>query len=55
MPQPTREGKPVPQVKFRYRADNEWKEITSDQLFKGRTVAVFSLQRWWCWLCRWIV
>ena len=43
MPQPTREGKPVPQVKFRYRADNEWKEITSDELFKGRTVAVFSL------------
>ena len=43
MPQPTREGQPVPQVKFRYRADNEWKEITSDALFKGRTVAVFSL------------
>ena len=43
MPQPTREGQPVPQVKFRYRADNEWKETTSDALFKGRTVAVFSL------------
>ena len=43
MPEATREGQPVPQVKFRYRANNEWKEITSDQLFKGRTVAVFSL------------
>jgi glutaredoxin-like protein len=43
MPQPSREGQPVPQVKFRYRENNEWKEITSDQLFKGRTVAVFSL------------
>src|SRR3954467_2680644 len=43
MPQPTREGQSVPQVKFRYRANNEWKEITSDELFKGRTVAVFSL------------
>ncbi|MEJ7929319.1 glutathione peroxidase [Ramlibacter sp. AN1015] len=43
MPQPTREGQPVPHVKFRYRADDDWKEITSDTLFKGRTVAVFSL------------
>jgi glutaredoxin-like protein len=43
MPQPTREGQPVPQVTFRYRADNEWKEITSQKLFGGRTVAVFSL------------
>lgn len=43
MPQPTREGQPVPQVRFRYRADDEWKEITSDALFQGRTVAVFSL------------
>lgn len=43
MPQPSREGQPVPQVKFRYREDDDWKEITSDALFKGRTVAVFSL------------
>jgi peroxiredoxin len=43
MPQPSREGRPVPQVKFRYRADNDWREITSDAIFKGRTVAVFSL------------
>jgi len=43
MPQPTREGQPVPQVNFRYRADDEWREISSDALFKGRTVAVFAL------------
>ena len=44
MTQPTsREGSPVPNVKFRYRESGEWKEIDTDQLFKGRTVAVFSL------------
>ena len=43
MPQPIREGQPVPQVNFRYRAKDEWQEISSDALFKGRTVAVFSL------------
>jgi len=44
MTQPTsREGSPVPNVKFRYRENGEWKEIDTDQLFKGRTVAVFSL------------
>ena len=42
MPHPTREGQPVPQVTFRYRENDGWKDITSDQLFKGRTVA-FSL------------
>lgn len=44
MTQPlSREGQPVPQVRFRYRADGDWKETDTDQLFKGRTVAVFSL------------
>jgi glutaredoxin-like protein len=43
MPQPTREGQPVPQATFRYRDKGEWQQITSDELFKGRTVAVFSL------------
>jgi glutaredoxin-like protein len=43
MPQPTRQGQPVPQVTFRYRDNGEWKQITSDELFKGSTVAVFSL------------
>jgi glutaredoxin-like protein len=44
MPQPaSREGQRVPQVAFRYREDGEWKQTDSDTLFKGRTVAVFSL------------
>jgi glutaredoxin-like protein len=44
MPEPaSREGRPVPKVKFRYRENGEWKEIDTDKLFKGRTVAVFSL------------
>ena len=43
MPQPQIEGKAVPQVTFRYRDNGEWKETSTDKLFKGRTVAVFSL------------
>ncbi|WP_440109543.1 glutathione peroxidase [Acidovorax sp. BL-A-41-H1] len=44
MTQPaSREGQPVPQVRFRYRADGDWKETSTEALFKGRTVAVFSL------------
>ncbi len=38
-----REGKRVPQVTFRIRRDGEWHDVTSDDLFKGRTVVVFSL------------
>jgi glutaredoxin-like protein len=38
-----REGQRVPQVTFRTRAGNEWKNVTTDELFKGRTVVVFSL------------
>jgi len=37
------EGKRVPQVTFRTRKDGQWKDVTSDQVFKGRTVVVFSL------------
>lgn len=44
MTQPlSREGQPVPQVRFRYRANGNWKETDTAELFKGRTVAVFSL------------
>jgi glutaredoxin-like protein len=44
MPPPeVREGQPVPYVKFRYRELGEWKETDSEKLFRGRTVAVFSL------------
>lgn len=39
----SREGQPVPDVAFRYRQDGEWKDTDSAQLFKGKTVAVFSL------------
>ncbi|HST01687.1 MAG TPA: peroxiredoxin, partial [Usitatibacter sp.] len=40
---PNSEGKRVPQVTFRTRQDGQWKDVTSDQVFKGRTVVVFSL------------
>jgi glutaredoxin-like protein len=38
-----RNGKPVPQVTFRTRQDHEWVNLSSDDVFKGKTVIVFSL------------
>ena len=38
-----REGRRVPDVTFRVRRDNEWKNVTTDELFAGKTVVVFSL------------
>lgn len=38
-----REGKAVPQVVFPVRQNHEWVSITTDDLFKGKRVAVFSL------------
>jgi len=38
-----REGQKVPQVTFRTRSGNDWKNVTSDEVFKGKTVVVFSL------------
>jgi peroxiredoxin len=38
-----REGQLVPQVDFRLRQDGEWKTVSSDELFAGRNVVVFSL------------
>ncbi|WP_341676127.1 glutathione peroxidase [Niveibacterium sp. SC-1] len=38
-----REGQRIPQVTFRVRENNEWKSITSDQLFAGKTIVLFSL------------
>ena len=38
-----KEGQKVPSVTFKLRKDNDWAEITSDELFSGRTVVVFSL------------
>jgi glutaredoxin-like protein len=39
-----REGQRVPQATFRTRTESgDWKTITTDDLFKGKTVVVFSL------------
>ena len=40
---PNSEGKRVPQVKFRTRDNGQWKDVTTSDLFKGKTVVVFSL------------
>jgi len=37
------EGKAVPNVTFKARPDDAWRDITTDDLFKGRTVVLFSL------------
>jgi len=37
------EGKRVPNVIFKTRANHQWRDVTTDDLFKGRTVVVFSL------------
>ncbi|MGO4411332.1 peroxiredoxin [Cupriavidus sp. OV038] len=39
----SREGQRVPQVTFRVRENNEWKNVTTAELFDGKTVVVFSL------------
>ncbi|WP_017315951.1 glutathione peroxidase [Mastigocladopsis repens] len=38
-----REGQRVPNITFRLRQDNQWVNVTSDDLFAGKTVIVFSL------------
>ncbi|MFV2032067.1 MAG: glutathione peroxidase [Gammaproteobacteria bacterium] len=38
-----REGQQIPQVVFRTRRDHEWVDVGSDEIFKGKTVVVFSL------------
>jgi glutaredoxin-like protein len=37
------EGHAVPQVTFKARLDNDWRDLSTDALFKGKTVVVFSL------------
>ena len=37
------QGQPVPEVAFKTRFGNEWRELTTAELFKGKTVVVFSL------------
>jgi len=38
-----REGQRVPDVTFPVREGNAWKKLTTDELFKDKTVVVFSL------------
>jgi glutaredoxin-like protein len=38
-----KEGNRVPQVTFKTRDNNEWKDVTTDDIFKHKTVIVFSL------------
>ena len=38
-----REGQRVPDVTFRIRRNNEWANVSTADLFAGKTVAVFSL------------
>lgn len=38
-----REGERVPEVTFRTREGDAWKDVTTDDLFKGKTVVVFAL------------
>jgi len=38
-----REGQKVPQVTFHTRRNHEWVDVSSDEIFKGKTVVVFSL------------
>jgi glutaredoxin-like protein len=38
-----REGQQIPNVVFKTRANGEFVDVSSDQIFKGRTVVVFSL------------
>ena len=37
------EGKRVPNVTFKTRTSDQWKDVTTDDVFKSRTVVVFSL------------
>ncbi len=39
----SKEGQPVPQVTFHTRQDHDWVDMSSDEIFKDKTVVVFSL------------
>ncbi len=43
MPLENQEGKNVPQVTFHTRQGDKWVDVTTDELFKNKTVIVFSL------------
>ncbi|RUR86977.1 glutathione peroxidase [Chlorogloeopsis fritschii PCC 9212] len=40
---PNHEGQKVPNVTFRVRQNDQWVNVTTDELFKGKTVIVFAL------------
>lgn len=40
---PSREGQSVPDVTFRLRRNGDWATVTTDDLFAGKNVVVFSL------------
>ncbi|EIJ35597.1 glutathione peroxidase [Thiothrix nivea] len=40
---PNKEGQKVPSVTFRTRQNHDWVDVSSDSLFAGKTVIVFSL------------
>ena len=40
---PSREGQHVPNVTFPIRVDGAWEKVSSDTLFKGKTVVLFAL------------
>lgn len=39
----SKEGQPVPKVTFRTRRGDRWVDLTTDEIFKGKTVVVFAL------------
>lgn len=39
----SKEGQTIPQVTFPVRQGDDWQQWTTDELFKGKTVVVFSL------------
>jgi glutaredoxin-like protein len=40
---PNSEGKRIPKVTFRTRQAGQWKDVTTDEIFNGKTVVVFAL------------
>ena len=36
-------GQPIPEVTFRARANNDWLDVSTQELFKNKTVVVFAL------------
>ncbi|MFH4354309.1 MAG: glutathione peroxidase [Neisseriaceae bacterium] len=38
-----REGQKVPQVTFHTRKDDQWVDVTTDEIFKGKKVVLFAL------------